>query len=107
MGQCPVRMNTLKLLPRTGTFRMSKKAKDQHISETEVETMPFVYLGCGHVISHIDWDEPGNSSENSNEGSNRACPMCRQRSKYVQLKLGAEPAFLQVLEDEVSADKDI
>ena len=83
--QCPVRMNTLKLSP--------KGFKNQH-KNIQKNQWPFVYTRCGHVHSDHSWDEGIVDSE-TNEHTDRTCPICRQKSPLIQLDLGLEPAFLQ------------
>ena len=61
--QCPVGLNTL-VIPRNKIYLSSQQQQ------------PYVYLNCGHVQGHHEWDK-------SSTGS-RKCPMCMKvQHKFV------------------------
>merc|ERR1711881_547038 len=84
--QCPVRLNTLKLSPA---------GYKQQRASVRREAWPFVFIKCGHVNSDHSWDNGVTLPEEDHKiGEERTCPVCRQKSKFIRLSLGLEPAFL-------------
>ncbi|KAF4531948.1 hypothetical protein B566_EDAN006640 [Ephemera danica] len=69
--QCPVGLNTL-VIPR----KIYLGAGAQQ---------PYVYLNCGHVQGHHDWEKSASGE--------RKCPMCMKSGPVVMLCMGIEPAF--------------
>lgn len=78
--QCPVGLTTLQF--PSGSQRGAN-------NDVSAGKEPYVYLKCGHVHGYHAWNSPGNESGNNM----RTCPVCLQKSCYVQLSLGREATF--------------
>lgn len=75
-------------------LKLSPKGFKNQRSNIQKTQWPFVYSRCGHVHSDHSWDDQ-NVPASEEEKNGRTCPICRQKSKLIQLDLGLEPAFLQ------------